>query len=147
MNIEAVILRRCYPVPVTFADLRTAYQSNLAYITVRADGNWRLAVRLWWQQSLKETTGALDEVYAVVDGREVRVGTVNMADKMITLRDGSNIDRALDDLLDAADRAGYWERPHEVRLDLEERAVSHDSVARAVMVGQEYVERHGAVRS
>lgn len=138
---EALILRRCYPVPVTFADLRASYniQSFLGTATT-----WREVVRRWWAAALKEATGALDEVYAVVDGREVRVATADGdswswtgALTSIPLRG------AIDELLDAAERAGYWSRPHEVRIDLQERPISRDEVQRAVMIGQQYVERSG----
>lgn len=132
MNPEALLLRRCYPVPVTFADLRAAYDNASCYKWVR-DG-----ARLTFTASLKQVTGAIDEVYAVIDGREVRVATVqdsaNYKTTFIWLK-------PLHDLLAIADEAGYWERPHEVRLDLSPRPVMHDEVARAVLTGQKYVEK------
>ena len=137
MHPEALILRRCYPVPVTFADLRAAWN-------IRWDGRKHSQEMLAWHSALKQVTGALDEVYAVVDGREVRVAMVTDAD-----RNGSSgwSGYNLRDLLEVADEQGYWARPHEVRLDLAPRPVSHGEVARAVLVGQEALERGGVVRS
>ena len=160
---EALILRRCYPVPVTFADLRAA----------RCDSDfvepWKLndpngerrhpkfrshppskTVQRWWAASLKAQTGAIDEVYAVVDGRDVRVATTD--GETIQWTGGMDPEHeyatgVYRNLLDKADRAGYWERPHEVRLDLSTRPVSHGEVTRAVLVGQEALERGGVVRS
>lgn len=154
MHPEALILRRCYPVPVTFADLRAAADSvgisprpstrrmeNIegnVYRPQAKDGRAR------WSAILKQVTGAIDEVYAVVDGREMRVAVV---DKTLSgwLLHGELMSRsrALHDLMVCADEQCYWERPHEVRLDLSPRPVSHGEVARAVLVGQEYAERHG----
>jgi hypothetical protein len=153
MNPEALILRRCYPVPVTFADLRAA--ASLLEVIIpppwliqwrdASSTKYRSEVLSRWHAALKQVTGAIDEVYAVVDGREVRVAIV---------KDGGHV--AFDevkriphvwDLLTHADEQGYWERPHEVRLDLSTRPVSHGEVARAVLVGQEALERGGVVRS
>jgi hypothetical protein len=36
----------------------------------------------------------------------------------------------MESLLIAADEAGYWQRPHEVRVDLEESQMSHRTMAR-----------------
>lgn len=153
MPLEALILRRCYPVPVIFSDLRSVANDiglrpwpstrRAERITGNAYGPQARAGRVRWTAALKEAASALDEVYAVVDGREVRVALASP--RMVGLCGtwdaiGPIADR-IDELMDAADRAGYWERPHEVRLDLQERPVSHDEVARAVMVGQEYAER------
>lgn len=166
MHPEALILRRCYPVPVTFADLLAA----ACFVGIRPWPSTRRAERIVgnvyarvagvgrakWSAALKQVTGALDEVYAVVDGREVRVALVDArpdgaavdarADGAAGVRDGDvNGVRHeyINHLLYTADREGYWERPHEVRLDLSPRPVSHSEVARAVVVGQECVERHG----
>ena len=148
MHPEALILRRCYPVPVTFADLRAARKvlaakrlsacSHITFLTPREVGGYD------WHAALKQVTGALDEVYAVVDGREVRVAMVTDAD-----RNGSSgwSGYNLRDLFEVADEQGYWACPHEVRLDLSPRPVSHGEVARAVLVGQEALERGGVVRS
>lgn len=166
MHPEALILRRCYPVPVTFADLRAAYgvfseshcrgtrsqmlrairrgkafQSGTAQAT-RAVGVLAMLHNAM-ATALKQVTGALDEVYAVVDGREVRVAVVPSIGKCARLVEGGITDSTLHNLLEVADEQGYWERPHEVRLDLSPRPVTHEEVARAVLVGQEYVERHG----
>lgn len=152
MNPEALILRRCYPVPVTFADLRAAALDCGAPPWFLGQRKRRRAsivkdVMMWWHAALKQVTSAIDEVYAVVDGREVRVAVV---DKTLTgwLLHGELMSRsrALHDLMVRADEQGYWERPHEVRLDLSPRPVTHDEVARAVLVGQEALERGGVVR-
>ena len=154
MHPEALILRRCYPVPATFADLRAA--ADIVGISPwpstrrmeHIDGNvyrpQAKAGRARWSAALKQVTGALDEVYAVVDGREVRVAMVTDAD-----RNGSSgwSGYNLRDLFEVADEQGYWACPHEVRLDLSPRPVSHGEVAQAVLVGQEALERGGVVRT
>lgn len=141
MHPEALILRRCYPVPVTFADLRAAAMSEPKAMHT-LPWSWSDGKR-WWHAAIKAQTGALDEVYAVVDGREVRVAVVPSIGKCARLVEGGITDSTLHNLLEVADEQGYWERPHEVRIDLSPRPVSHGEVARAVLVGQEYVERHG----
>ena len=145
MHPEALILRRCYPVPVTFADLRAAAMSEPKAMHT-LPWSWSDGKR-WWHAAIKAQTGALDEVYAVVDGREVRVAVVDASsDGAAGVRDGdANGVRHeyVNHLLHTAAHEGYWERPHEVRIDLSPRPVSHGEVARAVLVGQEYVERHG----
>ena len=93
MPTEQLILRRVFPVPVTFADLRRAAMTANPFPPFWI-GPWssmykseckrpehgchaQLAdVRTWWHAAIKEATGALDEVYAVIDGREVRVAIV-----------------------------------------------------------------------
>jgi hypothetical protein len=172
MHPEALILRRCYPVPVTFADRRQAYLAmpeNLIAISVHhvehlaKHGTWpkcrpsakqvvemrgsmdKVAAdtRRMYVAALKQVTGALDEVYAVVDGREVRVAVVPAHGMIVRFIEGGIMESIIRNLLEVADEQGYWERPHEVRLDLSPRPVSHGEVALAVLVGQEYVERHG----
>ena len=171
MHPEALILRRCYPVPASFADLRAAYpvfaeshcrgtraqmlrairrgkafQSGTPQ-AIRAVGVLAM-LRHAMTAALKQVTGAIDEVYAVVDGREVRVAVAGGADEFQAVSDlGWGQQEHIADLMDKADRDGYWERPHEVRLDLSPRPVSHGEVARAVLVGQEALERGGVVRS
>lgn len=172
---EALILRRCYPVPVTFADLRAAFYSmreyevavsirhldhiaktwtwggtEAQYMPIRKEmAELAAKTRCDFSVALREVTGALDEVYAVVDGREVRVALVKQGDNgsSVFVRDLAAAGRASEnnvhDLLDKADREGYWERPHEVRLDLQTRTISRDEVAKAVMVGQLHAERLG----
>ena len=143
MPTEALILRRTFPVPVTFADLRRAaglmpYSRVSLQERLQASAPFaRLAVssllndlQAKWHAAIKESTGALDEVYAVIDGREVRVATVDKTGNNIMFRAGTNIDRALGGLLIAADEAGYWQRPHEVRVVLEESQMSHRTMAR-----------------
>jgi len=139
MHPEALILRRCYPVPVTFADMRASYDVRVPFALCGGEDGSK---RLCWTAALKQVTGALDEVYAVVDGREVRVAVVHDASGCRSIFHAGYLHR-INDLLEVADEQGYWERPHEVRLDLSPRPVSHGEVARAVLVGQEYAERHG----
>ena len=130
--MEALILRRNYPVPVMFADLRQASQATPPRWAIahrvqafRYSKEMGALVRQWWHAALKSATGATDDVYAVVDGREIHAGTVrdknNFKTKFVYLA-------ALYDLLEKADKQGYWERPHEVRLDLQERAPSLASI-------------------
>ncbi len=157
MTPEALILRRCYPVPVTFADLRAAHVLLPSHDVMneiwrkggRVVGGSACLPAICWHAALKEATGAIDEVYAVVDGREVRVAIAGPHGAALcgAWSDIRKVEFRLCDLLDAADRAGYWERPHEVRIELQERTLTHDEVARAVMVGQECMERGGVVRS
>lgn len=137
MHPEALILRRCYPVPVTFADLRAAHEHEK-----RALKDFRISEYYAWHRGLKHVTGAIDEVYAVVDGREVRVAVADGTHEVTWVGERVGADDC-GELLDEACRRGYWERPREVRLDLSPRPVTHEEVARAVLVGQEYVERHG----
>ena len=129
MPTEALILRRTFPVPVTFADLRRAHWEmfHKEHHGARDAAEYK---RIAWHAAIKESTGALDEVYAVIDGREVRVATVDKTGNNIMFRAGTNIDRALGGLLIAADEAGYWQRPHEVRVVLEESQMSHRTMAR-----------------
>lgn len=165
MAPEALILRRCYPVPVTFADLRAAYPLYCAdhggdtraemlryrrrnastFRKAQADGMLKV-LRSAWSAALKQITGAIDEVYAVVDGREVRVATIDQDAHPATWRwfsgDARILPSKVSELLAKADRDGYWEHPHEVCLELSPRPVTHEEVARAVLVGQEYAERH-----
>ena len=154
MNPEALIIRRCYPVPVTFADLRLAADLFGVVHTpstkaVEANGVGCHNIRTAWTAAIKQATSALDEVYAVVDGCEVRVA-VAAPEKFAYCGTWDAVSAAQSrilDLLEKADREGYWERPHEVRLDLSPRPVSHGEVARAVLVGQEALERGGVVRT
>lgn len=148
--MEALILRRNYPVPVTFADLRrAAMEGELVpkFRDKKTNRTGRLAHRAsWffgpkthaniyrqWHADLKSTTGASDDVYAVVDGREVYLGRVaddGIVDLIGDAR-GFRVTMVLP-LMDEADRRGYWERPREVRLDLQERVPSLASIDAAV---------------
>jgi len=139
MPTEQLILRRVFPVPVTDADNHRADE------IMAAAGEHPMDATAW-HAAIKEVTGALDEAYAVIDGREVRVAIVRSPTDVCVEALNQRERAAVESLLIAADEAGYWQRPHEVRVDLEERPVSHDIVARAVMVGQQYAERK-AVRS
>ena len=171
MHPEALILRRCYPVPVTFADLRAAYDVAMKMGRDNIDKEYRATRKAmargevppepsmlsdFWPAALKQVTSALDEVYAVVDGREVRVAVVMDAPSGgVGGRDEyaaggpewQTSQRDVRNLLEVADEQGYWERPHEVRFVLSPRPVSHGEVARAVLAGQESLERGGMVRS
>lgn len=145
MPLEALILRRVFPVPVTFADLMQAacddtseppfFESPWTHVRNGDYPELRSAIMTWWHAAIKEATGALDEVYAIIDGREVRVAIVRdssslstgivWADEASEIR-YSNLNR----IIIAADEAGYWQRPHEVRVDLEESQMSHKTMAR-----------------
>lgn len=125
MPTEQLILRRVFPVPVTFADLRAARDDSSCYEWVTKDP------RTVFTATLKRNTGALDEVYAVIDGREVRVAMVDRNASGYTLDSLTHQkSRALHDLMEVADEAGYWQRPHEVRHVLEESQMSHKTMAR-----------------
>ena len=123
MPTEQLILRRVFPVPVTDADNARANEIMAAAGEHPMDA-------FAWHAAIKEATGAIDEVYAVIDGHEVRVATVDKARATIDMRPESNIGRAFNDLLIKADEAGYWQRPHEVRHVLEETQMSHKTMAR-----------------
>jgi len=141
MPTEQLILRRVFPVPVTFADLRRAQESDKHFGMGYLD-SWSLLkhskatrrqgkVLARWHAAIKEATGAGDEVYAVIDGHEVRVATVDRNASGYTLDSLTHQkSRALHDLMEVADEAGYWQRPHEVRVDLEEPQMSHKTMAR-----------------
>ena len=122
MPTEALILRRDFPLPVTFADLRRA-----AIITMSKQwepGDWHAAI--------KEATGAVDAVYAVIDGREVLVARVHdksWASGREFVRHGVRAED-FNDLLIKADEANYWQHPHEVRHTLEEPMMSLKTMAR-----------------
>ncbi len=138
MPTEQLILRRVFPVPVTFADLRRAHDAATPDIRAWYAMGACLAkyaagidIRAHWHAAIKESTGALDEVYAVIDGREVRVAMVDRNASGYTLDSLTHQkSRALHDLMEVADEAGYWQRPHEVRVDLEEPQMSHKTMAR-----------------
>jgi len=159
-TIETLILRRSYPVPVTFADLRRAFsdsfidgdggqlqtcRAEMERAIHRADRRPNAAknarhvlasIHRDWVSAIKEATGATDDIYALIDGHEVRVGTVTGSGESAT----ANIFGCISagqaaSILIAADEAGYWERPHEVRVVLQERPVSVAAVERAVNVG------------
>jgi hypothetical protein len=137
MPTESLILRRVFPVPVTFADLRRAH-------AILADGFSRLCSHaqfilgkpcngIDWHAAIKEATGAIDEVYVVIDGHEVRIATVN-ADRAIYTGIGPCVSAdKINDLLIKADEAGYWQRPHEVVHHLEESQMSHKTMRRVAI--------------
>ena len=143
MPTECLILRRVFPVPVTFADLRRAQESDKHFGMGYLD-SWSVLkhskatrrqgkVLARWHAAIKEATGALDEVYAVIDGHEVRVAIVIEGARGLVkqmLDDSPRMNERINDLLDEASRAGYWQRPHEVRVDLEESQMSHRTMAR-----------------
>lgn len=142
MPVESLILRRCHPVPVTFSDLREAYDIAMQMGRDNIDKEYRATraamargeappepsmLEDFWPAAIKEATGAIDEVYAVIDGREVRVAVITDADRNGTAG-WSGYD--LRSLLEKADEAGYWQRPHEVRHVLEEPQMSHATMQR-----------------
>ena len=139
MPLEALILRRVFPVPVTFADLRRAaidmstppWWADSWMQTKRQVGDdGRALIMQWWHAAIKEATGALDEVYAVIDGREARVATLDDNRGARIFTGGQHIGALVNTLMTRADEAGYWKRPHEVRVDLEESQMSHKTMAR-----------------
>lgn len=127
--MEALILRRNYPFPVTFADLRRAHAVALPYASL-GNPSWCLVrpPRGEWTAALKSATGATDDVYAVRDGREVHVARVSHDEVFM----GSPLADRIGDLLETADEAGYWERPHEVRLNLQERIPTKRAIGKIV---------------
>ena len=137
MPTECLILRRDFPVPVTFADLRRA-ATEFGPLKPRATGNPKRYIAAeplmtWWHAAIKEATGAIDAVYAVIDGREVRVSTIIEGERGLIKQmwhDSPRMNERINDLLDEAGRAGYWQRPHEVRHTLEESMMSHKTMAR-----------------
>lgn len=122
MPLEAIILRRVFPVPVTDAD-------NARANDIMAAAGEHPMDAFAWHAAIKEATGALDEVYAVIDGREVRVAIVQSQGVACELV-GAARPEALHSLLIVADEAGYWQRPHGVRVDIEEPQMSHKTMAR-----------------
>lgn len=120
MNITSLIFRRRYPVPVTLDDLYRAIvmADMVGILTPEAQRATTAA--------MKQVTNAIDEIYAVADGREVRVAVVREngveADCPVTAFGWGHDFRAL---LEVADEQGYWGRPHEVRLDLVKRESDH----------------------
>ena len=123
MPTEQLIIRRDFPLPVTFADLRRAYA--IAHNCVVGITS---AIPELWHAAIKEATGAVDAVYAVIDGREVLVAKVSVT--TITPLAGGRGMTQIEALLEKADEAGYWQRPHEVRHDIEETMMSHKTMAR-----------------
>jgi len=142
MPTEQLILRRVFPVPVTFADMRRAYTQEctthhiypfgFGVPSLACGAHLTPAIRTWWHAAIKDATGALDEVYAVIDGREVRVATIARegATDLITENFRAARGEEMFALLIKADEAGYWQRPHEVRHALEEPQMSHATMQR-----------------
>lgn len=130
-TIETIILRRSYPVPVTHTDRKRAYAIASAWVV-----GITTAIPHLWNAALKQATGATDDIYALIDGHEVRVATVTGSGESATANLFGCISAGqAASILIAADEAGYWERPHEVRVVLQERPVSVAAVERAVNVG------------
>jgi len=128
MPTECLILRRVSPVPVTFADLRRAHDDSIHKCPfrepIRARAAAPVGLATWWHAAIKEATGALDEVYAVIDGHEVRIAIVHNQHSIRMEGLTSAMCDAVWDLSDKADKAGYWQRPHEVRHVIEETMMS-----------------------
>ena len=145
MPTEQLILRRVFPVPVTFADLRRAYDLRVPFALCGGEDGSK---EQCWHAALKELTGALDEVYAVIEGREVRVATVDAGQDAESVNwcgawpaNSGVMFRAMESLLIKADEAGYWQRPHEVRHVLEESQMSHKTMAR--IAGNSFIAAGG----
>jgi len=117
MPTEQLILRRVFPVPVTDADNARAHE------IMAAAGDHPMDA-FAWHAAIKEATGALDEVYAVIDGDEVRIAIVHNQHSIRMEGLTSAMCDAVWDLSDKADKAGYWQRPHEVRHVIEETMMS-----------------------
>ena len=158
--MEALILRRNYPTPVTFADLRRAHAilqdvggvsehhrptcvAEMRRAINRADRRPAAAatarivlvdIMPRWHAALKEATGATDDVYAVIDGREVHVARVSQRPVGLDVEwmVGNVRMSTVSDLLITADEADYWERPHEVRIDLQERIPTKRTIGKVV---------------
>lgn len=138
MPVESLILRRCYPVPVTFADLMRAAceatteppfsPSPWTHVRNGDFSELRASIMMWWHAAIKEATGAIDEVYAVIDGHEIRVAIASSGGGAEMVGGPRHIAKDIADLLIKADEQGYWERPHEVIHVLEERAISRRTV-------------------
>jgi hypothetical protein len=136
MPTESLILRRVFPVPVTLSDLKRA-RDACPTLSIRAsalrasDAATLLVCDGKWHAAIKEATGAIDEVYAVIDGHEVRIATVNAEGHNVYTGIGPCMSESkIADLLIKADEAGYWQRPHEVVHHLEESQMSHKTMGR-----------------
>jgi hypothetical protein len=125
MPTESLILRRVIPVPVTFADLRRAYNSQTNHGQVTMHEAFHI--------DLKDITGAIDEVYAVIDGHEVRVAIIEGMDGDAVGVGPCARAGDITNLLIKADEAGYWQRPHEVVHHLEESQMSHKTMRRVAI--------------
>lgn len=149
MPTESLILRRSYPVPMTLSDLKRAHTIAMKMGWNNIDKEYRATrhamareetpptpsmLEDFWHAAIKEATGALDEVYAVIDGREVRVSVVSST-SMFEQNGPRHLNNAIAELLIKADEDGYWQRPHEIVHVLSERPVSFAAVERAVNVG------------
>lgn len=154
MPTESLILRRVLPVPVTFADLRAAYDIAMRMGRDNIDAEYRATRKAmargevppepsmledFWHAAIKDATGAIDEVYAVIDGREVRVAIASSSGGVEMVGGPRHIAKDIADLLIKADEQGYWERPHEVVHVLEERAISRRAVDLACGVSPDRV--------
>lgn len=124
---DALILRRRYPALVTLADLRAAHAAFWHCVMPRkvaSSESHEMYTRIRWTAALKQVTGAIDEVHAVVDGREVRVAVAKDTGAFAYSGCWADIVKSheyISDLLNKADRENYWARPHEVRLELQRR--------------------------
>ncbi len=125
MPTEALILRRTFPVPVTFADLRRAF-AGVYFSGIEEETLTR------WHAAIKESTGALDEVYAVIDGHEVRVAVIAGSGELAraTVVATGARDEQINDLLIGADEANFWSNPRELLVYIHEPKMSHKTMAR-----------------
>jgi hypothetical protein len=131
--METLILRRNYPEPVTFADLRRAAVDHMRTCPWWPH-SWRrikdpdiiARVNRWWHDAIKEVTGAHDDISVVTTTGEIRIGSVvdgaAHVDPFICARWSLTIRMAdIDNLLAHADDDGYWACPHDIRLDLQSK--------------------------
>lgn len=135
--MEALILRRNYPAPVTFADLRRARAMCTFKPGLCAAPAYRLpSTNIRWHVALKEATGAHDDISVVTTEGEVRIGAVvdgvPCIDSGICGRWSLSI-RSTDvtNLVARARDLGYWECPHEVRFELTD-ARARDTVSHTI---------------
>ncbi len=139
MPTEQLIIRRVFPVPVTFADLRRAHDAATPDIRAWYAMGACLAkyaagidIRAHWHAAIKESTGALDEVYAVIDGHEVRVAVIAGSGELAraTVVATGARDEQINDLLIGADEANFWSNPRELLVYIHEPKMSHKTMAR-----------------
>ena len=132
---DMLTLRRAFPRPVTYADLKAAYPVLRArYGAFLSTANSHVAhilgrglIREYWHAALKEVTGAIDEVCTTtIDGNEVRVAVVTDGAAIEVDFSAPNLQSVVGDLLDAAERANYWQAPHPITIGKPAAATHED---------------------